>query len=133
MDDLAVVRFYAKEKHDNGLVFRWTTNVSYVVLPTFSPDAREVTIWMSSGGRPASEAAPVVTVALDDLVLGTATPVDAVKAYTFRIPPDVANVAGTQEEPPRLQLRVPTWNPGAVLRVNDTRNLGVIVTQVDVK
>ena len=133
LDDLAVVRFYAKEKRDDGLVFRWTTNVSYVVLPTFSPDAREVTIWMSGGGRPASEASPVVTVALDDHVLGTATPVDAVKAYSFRIPPDVANVAGAQEEPPRLQLRVATWNPGTALRVNDTRNLGVIVTHVDVK
>lgn len=133
LDDLTVVRFYAKEKRDDGLVFRWTTNVSYVVLPTFSPDAREVTIWMSSGGRPASEASPVVTVALDDHVVGTATPVDAVKAFTFRIPPDVANVAGVQEEPPRLQLRVATWNPGTALRVNDTRNLGVIVTHVDVK
>ena len=104
-----------------------------VVLPTFSPDAREVTISMSDGGRPASEAPPVVTVSLDDHVLGAATPVDAVKAYTFRIPPDVANAAGAQEEPPRLRLRVATWNPGTALRVNDTRNLGVIVTHVDVK
>jgi hypothetical protein len=133
LDDLAVVRFNAKEKRDDGLVFRWTTSVSYVVLPTFSPDAREVTISMSNGGRPASEASPVVTVSLDDHVLGAATPVDAVKAYTFRIPPDVANAAGAQEEPPRLQLRVATWNPGTALRVNDTRNLGVIVTHVDVK
>ena len=133
LDDLAVVRFHAKEKRDDGLVFRWTTNVSYVVLPAFSADARQVTIWMSNGGRPASEATAVVTVALDDHVLGTATPVDAVKAYSFDIPPDVARTAGAQEEPPRLQLRVPTWNPGTALGVNDTRNLGVIVTQVDVK
>jgi len=133
LDDLAVVRFHAKEKRDDGLVFRWTTNASYVVLPSFSPDAREVTIWMSDGGRPASQPVPEVTVLLDDRVLGTTTPGDAVKAYTFAIPPDVARVAGTQEEPPRLQLRVPTWNPGTALGVNDTRNLGVIVTQVDVR
>jgi len=133
LDDLAVVRFHAKEKRDDGLVFRWTTNVSYVVLPSFSPDAREVTIWMSSGGRPASQPVPEVTVLLDDRVLGTTTPVDAVKAYTFAIPPDLARIAGAQEEPPRLQLRVPTWNPGTALGVNDSRNLGVIVTEVDVR
>jgi hypothetical protein len=133
LDDLAVVRFHAKEKRDDGLVFRWTMNVSYVVLPSFSPDAREVTIWMSNGGRPSSQPVPDVTVLLDDHVLGTTTPGDAVKAYTFAIPPDVARAAGAQEEPPRLQLRVPTWNPGTALGVNDTRNLGVIVTQLDVR
>jgi hypothetical protein len=133
LDDLAVVRFHAKEKRDDGLVFRWTMNVSYVVLPSFSPEAHEVTIWMSNGGRPASQPVPDVTVLLDDRVLGRARPDDAVKAYTFAIPPDLARTAAAQEEPPRLQLRVPTWNPGTALGVNDTRNLGVILTQVDVR
>ena len=85
-----------------------------------------------SGGRPASVAAPIVEVALDDEVIGTATPIDEVRPYTLAIPPALAARLAAKTESVRLRLRVPTWNPGAVLGVNDTRDLGVIVTRVEV-
>jgi hypothetical protein len=36
-------------------------------------------------------------------------------------------------DPVRLRLRVPTWNPATLLGANDTRDLGVIVTRVQVE
>jgi hypothetical protein len=133
LDDLYVVRFHAKEQRGDGLNFRWTTNQSYVVIPNFGPAARSVTVWLSNGGRPPTQAPPEVTVLLDDQVLGAATPVDRVDAYTFAIPPAVAEAAAAKEEPPRLMFRVPTWNPHAALGVPDVRNLGVMVTKVEVR
>jgi hypothetical protein len=66
-------------------------------------------------------------------VLGIATPVDDVRPYTFDIPPDAAASAAAQDEPVRLRLRVPTWNPGAALGGSDTRDLGVMVTRVEAR
>jgi 4-amino-4-deoxy-L-arabinose transferase-like glycosyltransferase len=134
LDDLNVVRFHARERRgDTGLVFRWSGAQSFVVLTGLSASASEVTIWMSSGGRPPQAPAPVVEVALDDTVLGSATPVDPVQPYRFAIPPDLARRLAARADPVRLRLRVPTWNPQALLGVNDTRDLGVIVTRVEVR
>ena len=111
LDDLYVVRFHAKERRNDGLHFRWTTNQSYVVIANFGPGARSVTVWLSSGGRPPTVAPPTADVLLDDQVLGTATPVDQVQPYTFAIPAALAEAAAAKEDPPRLMLRVPTWHP----------------------
>ncbi|MEO8069774.1 MAG: glycosyltransferase family 39 protein [Acidobacteriota bacterium] len=135
LDDLNVVRFHAKEtRSESGTVFRWTGALSYVLLLGMSPDTHEVTIWMSNGGRPAAKAPPArVEVSLAERVLGTATPIDAVRPYTFAIPADVAAAAAASQDPVRLQLRVPTWNPAALIGGNDTRDLGVMVTRVQTR
>jgi hypothetical protein len=133
LDDLYVVRFHAKERRNDGLHFRWTTNQSYVVIANFGPGARSATVWLSSGGRPPTVAPPTADVLLDDQVLGTATPVDQVQPYTFAIPAALAEAAAAKEDPPRLMLRVATWNPHNALGVADVRNLGVIVTKVEVR
>ena len=134
LDDLNVVRFHAKERRsDTGLVFRWSRDVSYVSFQMIGSDVREVTVWMSNGGRPASVAAARVEVSLEDHVLGEATTVDELRPYGFAIPQDVAGKLAAQSEPVRLRLRVPTWNPHAILGVPDTRDLGVVVTRVDVR
>ena len=52
-DDLHVLRFHAKEKAD-GRTVRWTRATSYVSITDFTPNLREVTLWMNNGGRPAA-------------------------------------------------------------------------------
>jgi hypothetical protein len=88
---------------------------------------------MNSGGRPAAAPAPTVEVALDDEVIGSAVPVDDTQPYTFDVPPMLAARLASTAEPVRLRLRVPTWNPSALLGGQDTRDLGVIVTRVEVR
>jgi hypothetical protein len=134
LDDLNVVRFYAKERRpDTGEPFRWSGRQSFVLLVGIKAAARRVTVWMSDGGRPATAPPAIVEVALDDRVIGTATPRDAIEPFTFALPPDLAAEAAARPTPARLRLRVPTWNPKALLGVEDTRDLGVIVTRVVVE
>jgi hypothetical protein len=133
LDDLNVVRFHAREQRSDGLRYRWTTGQSFVALPGIPATATQIVVWMSSGGRPSQAPAPVVEVALDDHVLGTATPVDNVQPYTFALPPALAARAAARTDPARLRLRVPTWSPSALLGVNDTRELGVMLTRVEVR
>lgn len=133
IDDLNVVRFYAKEtRPDTGTDFRWTRNVSYVLLVGVAPTASTVTVWLSNGGRPAQAPPATVEVSFGDTVLGTATPTDAIEPYTFALP--TANVLQAAEvaDPVRLRFRVPTWNPGTLLGAPDTRDLGVLLTRVQV-
>jgi hypothetical protein len=133
-DDLHVVRFHAKEvRAESGLAYRWTRDVSYVMLLGMAPEARQVTVWMSSGGRPPAAPAPRVEVSIEERVLGAATPVDEVRPYTFDIPADTAASAAAQDDPVRLRLRVPTWNPSTALGGADRRDLGVMLTRVEVR
>ena len=134
LDDLNVVRFNAKERSaQTGVTFRWSRDVSYVLLQGIDKAAHRVTIWMGTGGRPAKAAPPVVEVSLDDRVLGVATVVDDVRSFAFEIPPDVVLAAAGRAEPAQLRLRVPTWNPHRLLGLPDSRDLGVLVTRVDVQ
>jgi hypothetical protein len=134
LDDLNVVRFFAKEQHARtGELFRWTKNDAAIMLLGMAPDARTVTVWMSSGGRPRTAPAPVVTVAVAGRVVGTATPVDDVRPYTFDLPPDVVEEAARNLDPVPLTLNVSTWNPHDLLGAADTRNLGVMVTRAAVR
>jgi hypothetical protein len=134
LDDLNVLRFYARERRgDTGELFRWTTGQSFVLLLGMPPSTTEVVVWMSSGGRPARAPAPAVEVALDDRVLGTATPDDAVRPYRFPVPPDLVARLAASPDAARLRLRVPTWNPAAIIGGSDTRDLGVIVTRVETR
>jgi hypothetical protein len=132
-DDLNVLRFFAREKRtDTGLAFRWTGGQSFVVLPGIRPEAREIILWLSSGGRPPSAPPPHLEVALGNDVLGSVTPDDQVKPYTLPIPLDLVQRAAAGGDPVRLRLRVSTWNPKTLLGANDSRDLGVIVTRVQV-
>jgi 4-amino-4-deoxy-L-arabinose transferase-like glycosyltransferase len=132
-DDLNVVRFHARERNDaDGLVYRWTGPQSFILLTGLHPAARELTVWMSHGGRPASAPSAVVEVALDDEVLGTATATSSVLPFTFALPGALVERLATARDPVRLRLRVPTWSPAAALGTPDTRDLGVMVTRVQV-
>jgi hypothetical protein len=134
MDELDVVRFHAKERHSSGVLFRWTRDVSYVLLGPAGADAREVTVWMSDGGRPAGAPRAEVEVAIEEHVIGNATADGELRPHTFAISPAVAEWMGRQDSPVRLRLRVPTWSPARDLGIaSDPRELGVMVTQVEVR
>jgi hypothetical protein len=134
LDDLNVVRFHAREVHgQTGVAYRWSRGQSYVLLAGLSPEARQVTVWMSSGGRPAVAPPATVEVSLAEVRLGSATPRDAVEPFSFDLPPDLVRRLASDRDPVRLQLRVPTWNPAELVGGPDRRDLGVIVSRVEVR
>jgi hypothetical protein len=134
LDDLDVLRFHAREtRGDTGETFRWTTGQSFVLLLGIPTDATTLTIWMSNGGRPAAAPPATVEAAFDDDTIGTATPDDQIRPYTFHLAPALVSRVAGRPDPVRLRLRVPTWNPAATIGGGDTRDLGVIVTRVDVR
>jgi len=133
-DDLNVVNFYAKEQHSRtGELFRWTKSDAWIMLLGIGADAKTITLWMSSGGRPPTAPPPNVNVAIAGRPLGTATLVDEVRPYTFAMPADVAARAALEMDPVPLSLKSTTWNPQALVGGSDIRSLGVMVTRVQVK
>jgi hypothetical protein len=134
LDDLHTVRFHSKEgRPGSGLVFRWTRELSHVMLLGVAEDARQITLWMSNGNRPAHAPAATVEIALEDRILGSVTVGGALAPYTIAIPPDIAARAANSPDPVRLSLRVPTWNPAESGDGPDRRDLGVQVTRVQVQ
>ncbi len=131
-DDLHVLRFHAKERSD-GRTFRWTRATSYIAVTTLPADAREVTVTMSNGGRPAGPAPAVVEVYLHGQLLGRAAPTAEFESYRFAIPPALAARAAAYPDPVELKLVTATWNPHEVLGGPDDRDLGVMVDRVTVK
>jgi hypothetical protein len=114
-------------------MFRWTGPQSFILLLGVAADARTVTVWMGNGGRPAQLPPAIVEVALDDAVLGVATVTQPVRPYTFDVPADAAARAAASDDPVRLRLRVTPWIPQTVFGGTDTRELGVMVTRVQVQ
>jgi hypothetical protein len=131
-DDLNVVRFHAKER-TGDTAFRWTTASSYVTIPGLAAAARRLTLWMSSGGRPAKAPAALVTVSFDGRPLGTVTVTDGFHAYGFDIPAELASAAAARDEPALVRLVSTTWSPHDLLGTPDDRRLGVMVQRVEVQ
>jgi hypothetical protein len=130
MDDLHVLRFHAKERLGEE-TFRWTRDVSYVAITAVPTDARRLTLWLSNGGRPAQASPVEVTVFLENRLLGRTMATPHFEPHTFPIPADVLR-ANTQE-PLRVQLQVTTWNPLQVLGAPDDRQLGVMLSRVELE
>jgi hypothetical protein len=134
LDDLNVVRFHARERQqDTGMTFRWSRGQSFILLLGLAPDARSLTVWMSNGGRPAKAPPASVELALDDQVLGTALVIDDVRPYHFALPAPLVERLAAAADPVRLRLRVPPWTPSVLVGGTDSRDLGVIVTRVEVR
>lgn len=132
-DDLYVVRFHARERDGtDGRAYRWTGPQSFILLMGLQPEARHLIVWMSDGGRPASAPPATVHVALDDEEIGAVTVGPTLAPYAFDLPPDLATRLSARQDPVRLRLRVPTWNPHDALGLPDTRDLGVMVGRVQV-
>lgn len=134
LDDLQTVGFHSKEGRPGaGLVYRWTSDLSHVVLLGIAADARTLTLWMSNGSRPDHLPPATVEVGLDDQILGSVTVGNALAPYTVHIPAELAARAAASPDPVRLSLRVPTWNPAAIGHGPDDRDVGVQVMRVQVR
>jgi hypothetical protein len=131
-DDLNVLRFYAKEE-TAGRSFRWSQDVSYVVLPGLHGGNRQIALWMSNGGRPPAAPAAEVAIYLDEQPIGAVAVDEGFKEYTVRIPEELAARLARRGSPVRLKLTAPIWNPEQVLGTSDNRELGVMVDRVTVK
>lgn len=131
-DDLNVVRFHAHERRGD-LDFRWSGVQSFVVLPRLDRAARELTIWMGSGGRPASAPPAAVEVAIDNEVIGSVIVGDEVEPFAFTLPPALVERLAATADPVWVRLRVTTWQPAALVGGGDTRELGVMVTRVQAR
>jgi hypothetical protein len=131
-DDLQVVRFHAKEVAD-GRTMRWSQRQSFISLPALSAKARSIVLEMSSGGRPAGAPPADVTVYLNDRPLGSARVLNGFAPYAFNIPPDLAENVAAADEPARIRLVTPVWNPHRVIGSGDDRDLGVMVDRVQVR
>ena len=132
-DELFLRRFFPQEVlGERGATFRWTADTVFVSLIGIDPEHRTLTLWLNNGGRPTNLSPPTVEVTLDEVELGTVTVTSSFEPYQFEIPLDLATRLQTSEEAGQLQLVTPTWNPGAVLGVDDPRDLGVMVDRITV-
>jgi hypothetical protein len=131
-DDLHVVRFHAKEVSGDS-TFRWSGRLSFITVTVLHASSREVTLWMSNGGRPAAVRPADVEVSLHNQVLGTVRVADGFRPYAFPIPAELAARAAATGEPVELRLVTSTWNPLRVLGTGDERELGVMVDRVQVR
>ena len=130
-DDLNVLRFHAKEETE-GRTIRWSRNFSYVIVSAVHPTDREVTLWLSDGGRPGTAPPAEVAVQLGDHVLGSVRVNTGFKPYSLSIPPAVASALAASGEPVRLKLSTTTWSPETQIGTPDDRQLGVMVDRVTV-
>ena len=131
-DDLNVLRFHAKEDTE-GRTFRWSQDVSYIILPGIRTTNREITLWMSDGGRPPAAPPAEVTIALDEQVLGRVGVNTGFAAYTLSIPEALATRLAARNSTVRLRLTTHVWRPQDVLGTPDDRELGVMVDRVAVR
>jgi hypothetical protein len=131
-DDLHVVRFHAKEETD-GRTIRWTQRQSFITVSIVSPDARNVTLWMHNGGRPAAAPPADLEVFFHGEPLGTVRVEDGWREYALPIPPALAARAAAAGDPVELRLLTTTWNPRQVLGTPDDRELGVMLDRVAVR
>jgi len=132
-DDLHVLRFNMSERA-NGTTFRWTAATSYVSITNLAASARELTLVLSDGGRPAAADPARVSVFLANRHLGEIEVAPgSFRSYSLAIPPAVAAQAAASDEPVTLRLISTLWNPHEVLGTGDSRNLGVMLDRVTVK
>jgi hypothetical protein len=131
-DDVHVLRFRAKERSE-GRTFRWTGRVSAISVPSMPATAREVTLVLSDGGRPAAAPVADVEVFLHNQLLGRIEVDGPFRSYTLQIPPDLASRAAAAADPVELRLVTTQWNPSLVLGTSDDRELGVMLDRVTIK
>jgi hypothetical protein len=133
-DDLQVVRFHAKERDPrSGRPYRWTRDVSYVSLLNVTPRTRAVTLWMADGRRPPAVDRARVEVSFGEQLLGTVTVDAEFRPHEFVVPPELAAAAAASDEPVRLRIRSNTWSPRRALGTPDDRELGVMLSRVEVR
>ena len=132
-DELAVAGFHTRERNVE-LRFRWTTGRSSIRLrlPADRPSA--LTLWMGNGGRPAGVSPARVAVFAGNRPAGSVVVASSdIRAYELPLPPEAVDEAAGGDGFLVIRLETPTWNPHDALGTTDDRNLGVMVTRVELR
>ena len=132
-DDLYVRRIHAKQRDHNGVTYRWTRDHSFVSIIGTLPEAREVTLHLSDGGRPESAGPARVDVTLDDRPLGLLIVSGGFRPYTVSLPADLAREVAARDETTLLRIETETWNPRVLLGTPDDRELGVMLDRAEIR
>jgi hypothetical protein len=132
-DELAVSRFHAPEQNEKRQ-FRWTRDTSWIRLRLPANRPSTLTIWMGHGGRPGSVAPASMTVFAGTRSLGSALVTrEEAGPFDFAVPPDVVEAAAAGDGFLTLRLETPTWNPRRTVGIPDDRDVGVMVTRVELR
>lgn len=132
-NDSYVVGMHAPERSPNGVTYRWTSDRSVVRIRDTDPDAATLTLHMGYGERPARGGPAVARLFLNERLLA-AVPVTTrtFEPYVVPIPADLAReVAASQES--ELRIETAPWVPRDVLDSADSRELGVMLDQVEIR
>ena len=133
-DDVQVLGMHPRTLNERGVTYRWTTAASVVWVAGTLPEARELTLRMSNGGRPEAAGVANVRVSLADQPLGTITvPDDRFRSYTLAIPPALAEAIAADPAAAELRIETVPWVPLHVLGIPDQRELGVMLERVEVR
>ncbi len=132
-DELAVTGFHTRERNSD-VRFRWTAKRSSISLRLPADRVSTVTIWMGNGGRPAGAAPAKVAVFAGDRQIGSVLVTDAnVRPFEFPLPREAVDEGAGSEGFLLIRLETPTWNPRDAIGTIDDRNLGVMVTRVELR
>jgi hypothetical protein len=132
MDDVNVYRFHSKEAGE-GRSYRWSRPRSTIVVPR-DDAARSLTLWMSNGGRPEKAGPARVSVYLDDVLLGTVVVAPGFNPYSFAVAAGAVLPAGsTTDDAMLVRIENTTWKPRLLLGTPDDRDLGVMVSRIEVR
>jgi hypothetical protein len=131
LDDVHLVDFHDTERDQRG-AWRWSRGESGALLTNIGPDTTAILISMENGGRPASAPPAVVEVTLADRVLGRVAVGEGTRSYEFAVPRDLARELAASSDPARLRLAVSSWTPKRLLGTPDDRELGVMVSHIEV-
>jgi hypothetical protein len=131
-DDLYVLRFYARD-FNGRQPMRWTTGNSRINVPGLSGKEREVVLFLHDGGRPKDAPPAQVQVLFNNVSLGTVDVTGSdFRPYRLRLPAEVARQAGLTDDTAEIRLVSTTWNPQKLRGLPDSRDLGVMVSRVEV-
>jgi hypothetical protein len=132
-DELAVTGFHTRERNSD-LRFRWTAKRSSIRLRLPADRVSTVTIWMGNGGRPAGAAPAKVAVFAGDRLIGSVLVTDSnIRPFEFPLPREAVDEGAGSEGFLLIRLETPTWNPRDTIGTIDDRNLGVMVTRVELR
>ena len=131
LDDVHLVNFHDLERDQHG-AWRWSRAASDALLTNVAPDTSAVSISMENGGRPASAPPALVEVTLAGRLLGRVVVGESTRPYVFAVPRDLALELSASGAPAVLRLAVRTWSPKQVLGSADGRDLGVMVSRIEV-
>ena len=132
-DDFTVGGFFAKET--NGRFrFRWSMASSELRLRLPGGEPSQLTLWMGKGVRPPGAIEARVSVYVEGQLAGTADVTSPEpEPFAFSLPSDAAGRASRRDGFVVVRIETPTWNPARTIRSQDDRELGVILTAVELR